>query len=98
MHMQPAAHTFSAPRHRVRELVCIYRPARDHDGRIVQAASLAFTDAAFVAGRWIWNEARRPVSHRCITREVLASFPPKPGTTETFAEFLERTEGIDTCP
>ena len=45
MSMQSAVHTVAEPRHRVRELVCVYRPARDHEGRIVQASSLVFTDA-----------------------------------------------------
>ena len=36
--------TCHTPRHRVRELVCTYRPARDRDGRIIRVASLALSD------------------------------------------------------
>ena len=36
--------TCKTPRHRVRELVCVYRPARDREGHIIHVASLAFTD------------------------------------------------------
>jgi len=36
--------TCHTPRHRVRELVCTYRPARDRDGRIIHVASLALSD------------------------------------------------------
>ena len=45
MSIHPDAHTVCATRHRLRELVCTYRPVRDHEGRIVQVPSLAFTDA-----------------------------------------------------
>lgn len=37
--------TVCTPRHRVRELVCLYRPARGHDGHVVHVASLALSDA-----------------------------------------------------
>ena len=36
--------TRNTPRHRLRELVCTYRPARDRDGRIIRVASLALSD------------------------------------------------------
>ena len=44
MQMLSEPQTYKTARHRVRELVCVYRPARDGEGRIVHVASLALTD------------------------------------------------------
>jgi len=44
MHTQTETLTNKTPRFRVRELVCIYRSAREAEGRIIQVASLALAD------------------------------------------------------
>jgi DNA repair protein RadC len=44
MQTQTEALTNTTPRFRLRELVCIYRPARDGEGRILQVESLALAD------------------------------------------------------
>src|SRR5438045_8101181 len=44
MQTHTQALTNRTPRFRVRELVCIYRPARDGEGRILPVASLALSD------------------------------------------------------
>ena len=39
----------AAPRHRIRELVCAYRPVRDNDGRVVDIATLVLNTPRIAA-------------------------------------------------
>ena len=41
VHSDPASRPAAPRRHRVRELVCAYRPVRDREGRIISVVSLA---------------------------------------------------------
>jgi DNA repair protein RadC len=70
MHIHHGGHTASAPRHRVRELVCVYRPARDHDGHVLHVASLAFNDAraaARVLGPLMANQPVETFGIACLS-------------------------------
>ena len=44
MQMLSELQTRQAPRHRVRELVCAYRPLRDSDGRVVDVPTVLLKD------------------------------------------------------
>ena len=44
MQMLSELQTRKAPRHRVRELVCAYRPLRDSDGRVVDVPTVLLKD------------------------------------------------------
>jgi DNA repair protein RadC len=53
--------TCETPRYRVRELVCVYRVARDHHGRVVHVPSLSFTDSRVAARTLAPLMAEQPV-------------------------------------
>jgi hypothetical protein len=44
MQTLPEPQTYKTPRHRVRELVCAYRPLRDSDGRVVDVPTVLLKD------------------------------------------------------
>ena len=41
--------SLTAPRHRIRELVCAYRPLRDNDGHVIDVATLALNTPRIAA-------------------------------------------------
>ncbi len=80
--------TDRAPRHRVRELVCVYRPARDQDGRIVHVASLAVSDpraAVRLVSELIGNQLVETFGVACLSarHRLLAWHLVSRGTRDT---------------
>jgi len=70
MQTQSEAFTNNATPYAVRELVCIFRPARDHEGRIVQAVSIDLTDARAavrVLGPFMADQAVETFGVACIS-------------------------------
>src|SRR5207237_9617733 len=70
MQTQSEAFTNNATPYAVRELVCIFRPARDHEGRIVQAVSIDLTDARAavrVLGPFMADQAVEAFGVACIS-------------------------------
>src|SRR5437763_13835154 len=70
METQSEAFTNNATPYAVRELVCIFRPARDHEGRIVQAVSIDLTDARAavrVLGPFMADQAVETFGVACIS-------------------------------
>jgi hypothetical protein len=62
--------------HRVRELVCAYRPLRDHEGRVVSVATLALSDprdGGCHARALTWQRTRRSVRRRLSLDEASPS-------------------------
>ena len=68
--MEADVHHDAGPRHRLRELVCVYRPARDQDGRIVRVSSLTVTNAqaaARLVGQLITNQLVETFGVACLS-------------------------------
>ena len=60
----------AAPRHRIRELVCAYRPVRDNDGRVVDIATLVLNTphiAAATLGPLLTHEPVEVFAVACLS-------------------------------